>query len=88
MHLKPEDTELRGFWIDLESSMVPDASWEKLDHLTKKYLELVDSLDDGPAQLYRDPADGRLWELTKVVPQMKGGGPPRLTVIETGEAEK
>jgi hypothetical protein len=88
MRLKHEETELRGFWIDLGSSMVPDASWDRIDYLTKESLELVETLADGAASLYRDPADGRLWELTKVAPQMKDGGPPRLTVIEAGEAAK
>ena len=86
MHLTPEETELRGFWLDLGSCMTPDAVWERIDLLAGEYLELCGTA--GTDRLYRDPADGRLWELTRVAPLMKDGGPPRLAIISTGDAEK
>jgi hypothetical protein len=88
MHLKEHETELRGFWIDRGSSMTPDATWERITLLTEGTLELLATGGNGTDRLYRDPADGRLWELTRVAPQMKDGGPPRLSVIEPGAAEK
>jgi hypothetical protein len=88
MQLKPEETELRGFWIDLGSSMTPDAWWERITILTREFLELVATSSDETARLYRDPADGRFWELTGVAPQMKDGGPPLLTCIGTERARE
>ena len=86
MRLKPEETELQGFWLDLGSSVTPDSNWERIDELTKDYLELVATSPDGACRLYRDPADGRFWELSRVAPQMKDGGPPLLSAIEAPEA--
>jgi Immunity protein 27 len=86
MRLKPEETELQGFWLDLGSSVVPDSNWERIDKLTNNYLELVATGKDGAIRLYRDPADGRFWELSRVAPQMKDGGPPLLSTIGAPEA--
>ena len=36
--------------------------------------------------LYRDPRDGRLWELTYPQSEMHGGGPRRLHVLSRDEA--
>jgi hypothetical protein len=47
-----------------------------------------DKRGNGTDRLYRDPENGRLWELTSVAPQMKDGGPPRLAVIDPGAAER
>lgn len=88
MRLTPEETELRGFWLDLGSSMTPDAVWERIDLLTGEHLEHRATAGNGTDRLYRDPADGRLWELTRVAPLMKDGGPPRLALIGADEAEK
>jgi len=86
MRLKPEETELRGYWLDLGSSVVPDSNWERIDALTNGYLEPVVTGADGTCKLYRDPADGRFWELSRVAPQMKDGGPPLLSAIGAPEA--
>jgi hypothetical protein len=82
MQIKPEETLLRGYWIDLGSSVVPDANWDRISRLTAEYLELMASSSDGMDLLYRDPADGRLWELTRIAPEMRDGGPPLLAVVD------
>ena len=38
--------------------------------------------------LFRDPGDGRLWELTYPESGSQGGGPPRLTCIDADVARK
>ncbi|MGZ5170952.1 MAG: Imm27 family immunity protein, partial [Burkholderiales bacterium] len=48
-------------------------------------------LTDDPAsgawlRLYKDPTDGRLWELTYPHSEMHGGGPRILRVITSTEA--
>ncbi|HEY3307537.1 MAG TPA: Imm27 family immunity protein [Desulfuromonadaceae bacterium] len=80
MRLKSEEIELRGFWIDLGSSMVPDSTWERINRLTAEYLQVVQR-SEGADTLYRDPLDGRFWELIYLHPELKDGGPPLLRVI-------
>jgi len=80
MRLKPDETMLQGYWLDLGSSVAPDARWERIIRLTEEYLELLATGGDGRDKLYRDPADGRLWELTPVAPEMPAS-PPLLQVI-------
>jgi hypothetical protein len=41
---------------------------------------------DGWATLFRDPADGRLWEHTYPESDLHGGGPPALQVISPDDA--
>ena len=80
MRLKPDETMLQGYWLDLGSSVTPDARWERITRLAEEYLELLASGNDGRDKIYRDPADGRLWELTPVAPEMPAS-PPLLQVI-------
>jgi Immunity protein 27 len=84
IRLKPEQTVLQGFWLDLGSSVVPDARWDRITRLTGEFLQLL-ATGDGGELLYRDPADGRLWELTAVAPEMSAS-PPLLQVISPEEA--
>jgi len=87
MHLRPEETVLQGYWLDLGSSVAHDARWERITRLTEECLELLVTGEDGREKLYRDPADGRLWELVPVAPEMSAS-PPLLQVIEPGRAQK
>lgn len=86
IHIRPEETQLQGYWIDTGSSMTPDSNWERIKLLTAEYLELLASSNDGREKLYRDTADGRLWELTPVQPFLPAG-PPLLRVISRSLAE-
>ena len=81
---KPEETVLQGFWLDLGSSVVPDARWDRITRLTEGYLELL-ATGGGRERLFRDPADGRLWELVPVEPELPAS-PPLLRVIDPERA--
>lgn len=85
IRITPEETELRGYWLDLGSAVTPDAGWERIRLLTTEHLELLASREDGREKLYRDPADGRFWELAPVEPRLPAG-PPMLRVIDSGLA--
>lgn len=87
MKLQPEDTLIQAFWIDLGSSVVPDYSWERIDYLTKDCLVLLKEHASGD-KLYRDPADGRLWELIHPNQHLAGGGPPILKVTSDEQASE
>ena len=84
--VKPGDTELRGFWIDLGSRMDKDAQWHRIEWLTSEHFEVLARADNGLDILCRDPVDGRLWEKVHDFPALRGGGPPRLAVIAPGKA--
>ncbi len=84
IRLKPEQSMLQGFWLDLGSSVTPDARWDRITRLTEEFLELLATGDNGE-KLYRDPADGRLWELTAVAPELPAS-PPLLQVIPPEQA--
>ena len=51
-------------------------------------LTLVGVAEGGWRQLYRDPRDGRLWELTFPQGSLHGGGPRRLAVVDEAEARE
>ena len=51
-------------------------------------LVLVASAEGGWRQLYRDPQDGRLWELTFPHGSLHGGGPRRLAAISSEDAKR
>lgn len=87
IHIKPEETELQGYWLDVGSSVTPDSNWERILCLTNEYLELLATGSDGQEQLFRDPADGRLWELAPVEPRLPAG-PPLLRVISPSQAKE
>jgi hypothetical protein len=82
--LRTEETTIRGYWLDLGSRMVPDSGWERINQLTER-LELLATSADGATKLYRDPADGRLWERTPISPALPQG-PPLMTVITEEQA--
>ncbi len=83
IRLKPEETILQGYWLDLGSSVVSDARWDRITRLTEEFLQLLASSDEG--KLYRDPADGRFWEATTVAPELSAS-PPLLQVISPDQA--
>ena len=85
IRLKPEDTILQGYWLDLGSSVVSDARWDRIIRLTEEILELLATRDEGKERLYRDPADGRLWEATTVAPELPAS-PPLLQVVSPEQA--
>lgn len=88
MQLKSDETILQGFWIDLGSALTEDANWERINRLVAESLEHLATSDNGTDKLYRDPGDGRFWELTPVMPGLKNGGPPLLKVIEPERAKE
>ncbi len=81
----PEETEVQGYWIDLGSKVVPDSNWERINRLTSEHLEQLAIREEGRERLYRDPDDGRLWELVPVEPALPAG-PPLLRVLLPSEA--
>jgi hypothetical protein len=90
MNLRPDEVELVGQWMFDGRVSHPDPVADRIKHLTEHVLQKVAVSKDYGAweTLYRDPADGRLWERTYPQGQMHGGGPPRLAVISPEDASK
>ena len=86
MKLKPDETELLCKWVVADGKVTGDETCERIQSLTSQYLEKV--AGGGWEILYRDPNDGRYWELTYPQSEMHGGGPPRLTCLSLGQAQR
>jgi len=83
MKLRRDEEDLTGKWIHVGSKIESDDVCRRIEFLVEHSLEKVaESPEYGAWEiLYRDPADGRLWERTFPRGDMSGGGPPRLAVI-------
>jgi hypothetical protein len=79
--LRPDEAELIGQWLDIGSRIVADGVAARIRFLTEERLQKLAVSRDKRSTLYRDPADGRLWELSYPYPEFNAGGPPRLCVI-------
>lgn len=88
MKLEPHEKDLVGAWKLVGSTLIADTTAKRIELLTKNFLVELGSDPSGWDVLYRDPGDGRLWELTYPQSESEGGGPPRLTHLSVGEAEK
>ena len=86
MKLKPEETDLLGKWEVVAGNVVGDVNSERINDLVERYLEKVVVDATGWDTLYRDPDDGRYWELTYPESSLHGGGPPRLTYLSHKQA--
>jgi hypothetical protein len=84
----PEETDLVGWWVTEDGITKRDAVETRIYALVEQYLEHVADSSNGWGSLYRDPLDGRLWELSYPHSEMHGGGPARLTVIDAGQAKQ
>ncbi|MCK5943232.1 MAG: hypothetical protein KAI24_14730 [Planctomycetes bacterium] len=81
MDLRPDERKLVGGWVKVDGRIEADATCRRINWLVGHRLQRVATGDW--CVLYRDPGDGRLWELTWPQGQMQGGGPPQLAVIAT-----
>lgn len=88
MNLRPEELELIGKWVQEGSGLRNDSVASRIEFLLLHILQKVATSPKwGDWEvLYRDPADGRLWERTFPEGHLQGGGPPRLKVLTEEEA--
>lgn len=88
MGIDPSEVEIIGSWIIVNGRMTEDDATERISSLIRTELRHVATTKDGWAKLYRDPKDGRYWELIYPQCEMQGGGPPALRVIEPRAAKQ
>jgi Immunity protein 27 len=84
--LHASETDLIGSWIKTGSGLASDSIEQRIEWLIGNYLRKVAKTSDGWDVLYRDPNDGRYWELTFPRGPIHGGGPRRLTSIADVDA--
>lgn len=86
-NLQPHETELIGDWIVSGAKVEGDETCKRIKWLVAGKLQEVTTDASGWDILYRDPVDGRYWELTYPQSHMHGGGPPRLTNLSLKQAK-
>lgn len=86
MKIRPDETEIRGSWTQSGREFVADDRCRRVDQLLSTHLEKVGHDASGWDTLYRDPADGRYWELVYPQSELHGGGPPTLRTVSPDEA--
>jgi hypothetical protein len=88
MNIDPSETVLIGQWVLQGACPVADDVCNRIFTLTKLHLVKLGSDASGWAVLYRDPNDGRHWELIYPQSELHGGGPPQLRCLTFDEARQ
>jgi hypothetical protein len=87
MKLQPNETDLVGNWVSDGGRVIGDAVEQRINQLIESQLKRIAvDTESGWDVLFRDPQDGRYWELTYPNSGMHGGGPKRLTNLAAHEA--
>jgi Immunity protein 27 len=76
--IEQTETKLVGDWKLINGAIVADQVAQRIYELISEELQKVSTSSDGWSVLYRDPRDGRFWELIYLQGEMEGGGPPTL----------
>ncbi|MEM9558547.1 MAG: Imm27 family immunity protein [Acidobacteriota bacterium] len=88
--LGSDEERLEGQWLydETERKVYSDEVCERIRYLVEQELErLASSPESGDWEiLYRDPRDGRYWELTYPKSHMQGGGPQALYLLPAERA--
>jgi hypothetical protein len=79
---------LVGHWRLANGEIVVDATCKRIARLIEYQLTTLGTDPTGWDTLFRDPADGRYWELIYPESDSDGGGPPRLTCIDEIDAKR
>lgn len=79
--LRPDERVLAGAWAQPGVGAVHDDVDQRIFWLVSNRLTRLAVAEGGWRQLYRDPRDGRLWELTFPHGSLHGGGPRRLECV-------
>jgi hypothetical protein len=88
MRIDPSEIVLTGQWVLRGGRLVVDEVCERISGLTGSYLQELGKDASGWDTLYRDPIDGRLWELVYPESGLHGGGPPQLRWLTIEEARQ
>lgn len=87
MKILSTETQLTGKWLLRDGRAVADETCERINELVRSHFKQLGRDASGWDVLYRDPDDGRLWELTYPQSELHGGGPPQLRCMTLNEAK-
>jgi hypothetical protein len=79
--MTPDETEIVGRWTIAQGRVASDENCQRISDLVGGYLLKIGHDSSGWSNLYRDPGDGRFWELTYPQSNLHGGGPPELRCL-------
>ena len=86
--LAPDEHLLVGAWIEHETRSTHDEVDARILWLVTRRLVACGHAGGGWDQLYRDPRDGRFWELTFPHGSVLTGGPRRLEAVDASVARE
>lgn len=82
-----QETEFIGQWRSSAGKITTDDVCRRIEYLIHDVFSRLAVDASGWLTLYRDPVDGRYWELSQPYSGDSGGGPPRLRML-THEAAR
>jgi hypothetical protein len=85
--LRPDETQLDGSVVVENGRPIKDAIWERIRELTENVLTRICTDWSRWSTLYRDPQDGRFWELIYPQSATHGGGAPSLRLVEKSDVD-
>lgn len=88
MPIYPGETAIAGSWTRVGGRIVADDVCARITSLIESELLFLATSNNGWEKLYRDPVDGRYWELTYPQGELQGGGPQALVLVEPVQARK
>jgi YD repeat-containing protein len=86
--ITPNETEITGKWLTTQGRAVEDETCRRIADLVKSHLVELGRDQSGWDALYRDPTDGRFWELIYPQSELQGGGPPQLRYLPADDAKR
>ncbi len=84
MKIDHKEKDLIGKWEVVNQRVIADDVCKRINILIRNYLQKI--AGGGWETLFKDPKDGRFWELTYPQGHMHGGGPPRLMNLSDEQA--
>ena len=87
MKIASSEILLTGQWKIVQGRVVADDTCQRIDELIGAHLKMLGRDPSGWETFYRDPDDGRFWELTYPQGHLQGGGPPQLRCLTLEEAK-
>lgn len=88
MKIQNDEILLTGRWAEFDGKVAGDETCKRINDLVAYHLVELGRDQSGWDALYKDPDDGRLWELVYPESEMHGGGPPQLRCLTFEEARK
>jgi hypothetical protein len=88
MGIDKDETVIIGSWVFDGGRMIEDGASRRIRLLIGSELHHIATSEDGWEKLYRDPKDGRYWELYYPQSEQQGAGPVALRVVAKKEIQQ